>query len=102
MYDFRHGMSRLYRPIIRSNLESALDCLFSCRWLHPGSSNMAVLEVSLPSGFVARSESIESLIGSGLIKRSEVEGRVVLLYFDDVISSFVQIETRRRSTSPEL
>ncbi|XP_011781286.1 PREDICTED: LOW QUALITY PROTEIN: C3 and PZP-like alpha-2-macroglobulin domain-containing protein 8 [Colobus angolensis palliatus] len=55
------------------------------RWLHAGSSNMAVLEVPLLSGFRADIESLEQLLldkHMGM-KRYEVAGRRVLFYFDE-------------------
>ncbi|XP_006147251.1 C3 and PZP-like alpha-2-macroglobulin domain-containing protein 8 [Tupaia chinensis] len=55
------------------------------RWLHGGSSNMAVLEVSLLSGFRADIESLEQLLLDRHIgmKRYEVTGRKVVFYFDE-------------------
>ncbi|XP_042299772.1 C3 and PZP-like alpha-2-macroglobulin domain-containing protein 8 [Sceloporus undulatus] len=58
------------------------------RWLHSGSSNMAVLEVPLFSGFQPDIESLEQLLmnkQTGL-KRYEVDGRKVLFYFDEIPS----------------
>ncbi|KAJ7308318.1 hypothetical protein JRQ81_008852 [Phrynocephalus forsythii] len=58
------------------------------RWLYSGSSNMAVLEVPLFSGFHADIESLEQLLmnkQTGL-KRYEVDGRKVLFYFDEIPS----------------
>ncbi|KAI1230511.1 hypothetical protein IHE44_0009971 [Lamprotornis superbus] len=71
------------------------------RWLHSGSSNMAVLEVPLFSGFRADIESLEQVReGDGMgvqdwdllmnkqigLKRYEVDGRKVLFYFDEIPS----------------
>ncbi|KAL7992852.1 hypothetical protein Chor_017108 [Crotalus horridus] len=58
------------------------------RWLHSGSSNMAVLEVPLFSGFRADIESLEKLLTNKQIglKRYEVDGRKVLFYFDEIPS----------------
>ncbi|XP_063003438.1 C3 and PZP-like alpha-2-macroglobulin domain-containing protein 8 [Elgaria multicarinata webbii] len=58
------------------------------RWLHSGSSNMAVLEVPLFSGFQADVESLEQLLMNKQIglKRYELEGRKVLFYFDEIPS----------------
>ncbi|XP_054835570.1 C3 and PZP-like alpha-2-macroglobulin domain-containing protein 8 [Eublepharis macularius] len=58
------------------------------RWLHSGSSNMAVLEVPLLSGFQADVESLEQLFMNKQIglKRYEVDGRKVLFYFDEIPS----------------
>ncbi|XP_044296930.1 C3 and PZP-like alpha-2-macroglobulin domain-containing protein 8, partial [Varanus komodoensis] len=58
------------------------------RWLRPGSSNMAVLEVPLLSGFQADVGSLEQLLLNpppGL-KRYELSGRKVLFYFDEIPS----------------
>uniref|UniRef100_A0ACB8F2G9 C3 and PZP-like alpha-2-macroglobulin domain-containing protein 8 n=1 Tax=Sphaerodactylus townsendi TaxID=933632 RepID=A0ACB8F2G9_9SAUR len=65
------------------------------RWLHSGSSNMAVLEVPLLSGFQADIESLEQLLlnkQTGL-KRYEVDGRKVLFYFDEV--GHISVGSRR-------
>ncbi|KAG7488064.1 hypothetical protein MATL_G00029970 [Megalops atlanticus] len=58
------------------------------RWLHSGSSNMAVLEVPLLSGFRADVESLEKLLMDKRVglKRYEVDGRRVLFYFDEIPS----------------
>lgn len=58
------------------------------RWLHAGSSNMAVVEVELVSGFTADLESLEQLLFNrhAKVKRYEVEGRKVILYFDEIPS----------------
>ncbi|XP_015280131.1 PREDICTED: C3 and PZP-like alpha-2-macroglobulin domain-containing protein 8 [Gekko japonicus] len=58
------------------------------RWLHSGSSNMAVLEVPLLSGFQADIESLDQLLMNKQIglKRYEVDGRKVLFYFDEIPS----------------
>uniref|UniRef100_S4RW92 C3 and PZP like alpha-2-macroglobulin domain containing 8 n=1 Tax=Petromyzon marinus TaxID=7757 RepID=S4RW92_PETMA len=63
-------------------------CVFTCacRWLQTGSSNMAVLEVPLLSGFRADVESLEQvLLDKKLgLKRYELDGRKVLFYFDEI------------------
>ncbi|XP_078666355.1 C3 and PZP-like alpha-2-macroglobulin domain-containing protein 8 isoform X2 [Branchiostoma floridae x Branchiostoma belcheri] len=56
------------------------------RWLPPGASNMAVLEVSLLTGFEADIESLEKLIHDQHAKRYEVDGRKVFFYFDEIPS----------------
>ncbi|XP_065102652.1 C3 and PZP-like alpha-2-macroglobulin domain-containing protein 8 [Paramisgurnus dabryanus] len=58
------------------------------RWLHIGSSNMAVLEVPLLSGFRADVESLERLLLDKRVglKRYEVDGRKVHFYFDEIPS----------------
>uniref|UniRef100_A0A670K9B6 C3 and PZP like alpha-2-macroglobulin domain containing 8 n=1 Tax=Podarcis muralis TaxID=64176 RepID=A0A670K9B6_PODMU len=63
------------------------------RWLHLGSSNMAVLEVPLFSGFRADLESLEQLLSNKQIglKRYEVDGRKVLFYFDECTTTTNQV-----------
>ncbi|CAN9500475.1 unnamed protein product [Ophioblennius macclurei] len=58
------------------------------RWLHSGSSNMAVIEVPMISGFRADVESLERLLMDKRVglKRYEVNGRKVLFYFDEIPS----------------
>ncbi|XP_056132926.1 C3 and PZP-like alpha-2-macroglobulin domain-containing protein 8 [Lampris incognitus] len=58
------------------------------RWLHSGSSNMAVLEVPMLSGFRADIESLERLLMDKRVglKRYELDGRKVLFYFDEIPS----------------
>ncbi|XP_066270898.1 C3 and PZP-like alpha-2-macroglobulin domain-containing protein 8 [Branchiostoma lanceolatum] len=58
------------------------------RWLPPGASNMAVLEVSLLTGFEADIESLEKLLHDQqmTVKRYEVDGRKVFFYFDEIPS----------------
>ncbi|XP_078578004.1 C3 and PZP-like alpha-2-macroglobulin domain-containing protein 8 [Branchiostoma floridae x Branchiostoma japonicum] len=58
------------------------------RWLPPGASNMAVLEVSLLTGFEADIESLEKLLHDqqATVKRYEVDGRKVFFYFDEIPS----------------
>ncbi|XP_071343784.1 C3 and PZP-like alpha-2-macroglobulin domain-containing protein 8 isoform X1 [Trachinotus anak] len=58
------------------------------RWLHSGSSNMAVIEVPMISGFRADVESLERLLMDKRVglKRYELNGRKVLFYFDEIPS----------------
>uniref|UniRef100_A0A673A0I2 Kazal-like domain-containing protein n=1 Tax=Sphaeramia orbicularis TaxID=375764 RepID=A0A673A0I2_9TELE len=58
------------------------------RWLHSGSSNMAVIEVPMLSGFRADMESLERLLMDKRVglKRYELSGRKVLFYFDEIPS----------------
>lgn len=58
------------------------------RWLHSGSSNMAVIEVPMLSGFRADVESLERLLMDKRVglKRYELSGRKVLFYFDEIPS----------------
>ncbi|XP_054646446.1 C3 and PZP-like alpha-2-macroglobulin domain-containing protein 8 [Dunckerocampus dactyliophorus] len=58
------------------------------RWLHSGSSNMAVIEVPMISGFRADVESLERLLMDKRVglKRYELNGRKVLFYFDEISS----------------
>ncbi|XP_024909513.1 C3 and PZP-like alpha-2-macroglobulin domain-containing protein 8 isoform X2 [Cynoglossus semilaevis] len=61
------------------------------RWLHSGSSNMAVIEVPMISGFRADVESLERLLMDKKVglKRYELNGRKVLFYFDEIPSQCV-------------
>nr|XP_040039708.1 C3 and PZP-like alpha-2-macroglobulin domain-containing protein 8 [Gasterosteus aculeatus aculeatus] len=58
------------------------------RWLHSGSSNMAVIDVPMISGFRADVESLERLLMDKRVglKRYELSGRKVLFYFDEIPS----------------
>ncbi|XP_061594140.1 C3 and PZP-like alpha-2-macroglobulin domain-containing protein 8 [Cololabis saira] len=58
------------------------------RWLHSGSSNMAVIEVPMISGFRADVESLERVLMDKRVglKRYELSGRKVLFYFDEIPS----------------
>ncbi|XP_025771639.1 C3 and PZP-like alpha-2-macroglobulin domain-containing protein 8 [Puma concolor] len=73
------------------------------RWLHAGSSNMAVLDVPLLSGFRVDIESLEQLLSDKhfTLKRYEVAGRRVLFYFDEVPAvgpEQLTLPQRRRSS----
>ena len=59
------------------------------RWKHKGSSNMAVLEVSMLTGFKADIESLEKLLQRRhlKLKRYEIDGRKIVFYFDEVHSN---------------
>ncbi|KAL1022981.1 hypothetical protein UPYG_G00035010 [Umbra pygmaea] len=72
----------------QDNLDYRITLEACTRWLHPGSSNMAVLEVPLLSGFRADVESLERLLMDKRVglKRYEVEGRKVVFYFDEIPS----------------
>ncbi|XP_076446304.1 CD109 antigen-like [Babylonia areolata] len=56
------------------------------RWLGEGSSGMAVMEVGIPSGFEVDVDNMQS---PRVLKRTEVEDRKMVLYFDAVGSSQV-------------
>ncbi|KAM4808477.1 C3 and PZP-like alpha-2-macroglobulin domain-containing protein 8 isoform 1-T1 [Rhinophrynus dorsalis] len=72
----------------QDHLEYKVTLEACTRWLHSGASNMAVLELSLLSGFRADIESLEQLLLNKQIglKRYEVDGRKVLFYFDEIPS----------------
>lgn len=72
----------------QDNLDYRITIEACARWLHSGSSNMAVLEVPLLSGFRADVESLERLLIDKRVglKRYEVDGRKVLFYFDEISS----------------
>ncbi|XP_013402650.1 C3 and PZP-like alpha-2-macroglobulin domain-containing protein 8 [Lingula anatina] len=59
------------------------------KWLHAGSSNMAVVEASLLTGFTPERESLEKLLNHQhlRLKRYEIDGRKVLFYFDEIPNS---------------
>lgn len=58
--------------------------------MHAGSSNMAVTEVVLLSGFEADMETLdELLINNENVKRYEINRNVVVFYIDEVIYSLV-------------
>lgn len=61
---------------------------FLCRFTGLGndSSNMAVMEVTLPSGYTADPDSIPNLRASPYVQRVETKDgdTVVVLYFDKV------------------
>ncbi|XP_055020617.1 C3 and PZP-like alpha-2-macroglobulin domain-containing protein 8 isoform X1 [Boleophthalmus pectinirostris] len=61
------------------------------RWLHSGSSNMAVIEVPMLSGFRADVESLERLLTDKRVglKRYELSGRKVFFYFDEIPSQCI-------------
>nr|XP_033811133.1 C3 and PZP-like alpha-2-macroglobulin domain-containing protein 8 isoform X1 [Geotrypetes seraphini] len=83
-------------PASDQDLQEYKVILETCiRWLHSGSSNMAVLEVPLFSGFQADIESLEQLLINKQIglKRYEVDGRKVLFYFDEISSQCVTCVT---------
>ncbi|CAB1331426.1 unnamed protein product, partial [Coregonus sp. 'balchen'] len=66
----------------QDNLDYRITLEACARWLHTGSSNMAVLEVPLLSGFRA-DLLLDKRVG---LKRYEVDGRKVLFYFDEISS----------------
>nr|XP_029488379.1 C3 and PZP-like alpha-2-macroglobulin domain-containing protein 8 [Oncorhynchus nerka] len=72
----------------QDNLDYRITLEACARWLHSGSSNMAVLEVPLLSGFRSDVDSLERLLMDKRVglKRYEVDGRKVLFYFDEISS----------------
>ncbi|XP_067086562.1 C3 and PZP-like alpha-2-macroglobulin domain-containing protein 8 [Osmerus mordax] len=72
----------------QDNLDYRITIEACARWLHSGSSNMAVMEVPLLSGFRADVESLERLLLDKRVglKRYEVDGRKVFFYFDEISS----------------
>ncbi|XP_039255837.2 C3 and PZP-like alpha-2-macroglobulin domain-containing protein 8 [Styela clava] len=84
---------------IRSNTESAVleedtdlekiaHMKICGRWLNDGSSNMAVLEVPLLTGYVPDTESLNEALSnrSRSLKRYEVENSKIVFYFDEISS----------------
>jgi CD109 antigen len=68
---------------------------FSCRFVGTqgtNESNMAVMEVTLPSGFTVDADALPSLRMSQNVKRVETKNgdTVVVLYFDKVCSSVIK------------
>nr|XP_009861615.2 C3 and PZP-like alpha-2-macroglobulin domain-containing protein 8 [Ciona intestinalis] len=59
------------------------------RWNRQGSSNMAVLEYKLITGFVPDLESLQQVLDTNDVnlKRYEVSGRTILFYFDEIHST---------------
>jgi len=58
-------------------------------WLHSGASNMAVMELPLPSGFDVDMMSLRKLEidkSKTAVKKTEAAGRKILLYFDEISS----------------
>ena len=58
-------------------------------WLHSGASNMAVMELPLPSGFDVDMNSLRKLEidkSRTAVKKTEAAGRKILLYFDEISS----------------
>ncbi len=51
------------------------------RWRKQGASGMAVMEISIPSGFEPDMTAIGNVAG---IKRTERRGRNVVVYFNEV------------------
>ncbi|CAK8682027.1 unnamed protein product [Clavelina lepadiformis] len=88
-----HRRRRQSGDIISGTLRHSDDVRYqmeACvRWLHDGSSNMAVLEFNLLTGFRADLESIERMLQSNTInlKRYEISGRSILFYFDEIQST---------------
>ncbi|KAM4629689.1 C3 and PZP-like alpha-2-macroglobulin domain-containing protein 8 isoform 2-T2 [Polymixia lowei] len=72
----------------QDNMDFRISLEACARWLHSGSSNMAVLEVPMLSGFRADVESLERLLMDKRVglKRYELDGRKVLFYFDEIPS----------------
>ncbi|XP_029905241.1 C3 and PZP-like alpha-2-macroglobulin domain-containing protein 8 [Myripristis murdjan] len=72
----------------QDNMDFRVSLEACTRWLHSGSSNMAVLEFPLLSGFRADIESLERLLMDKRVglKRYELDGRKVLFYFDEIPS----------------
>ena len=56
------------------------------RWLHNGSSNMAVVEVLLLTGFRPDLQSLDGLLQQNhlRLKMYEIKGHKLLFYFDEV------------------
>ncbi|KAK2151551.1 hypothetical protein LSH36_359g00065 [Paralvinella palmiformis] len=82
----RPGSRRhMHRPEVRITLD------ICTKWLHPGSSNMAVLEVFIITGYTPDIDSLEKLLEREnlKLKRYEIDGRKVIFYFDEIQSRCV-------------
>ena len=64
---------------------------FDYRWLHPGSSNMAVLEVAIMTGYTPDVHTLDKLLDHRnlKLKRYDMEGRKIYFYFDEIRSGCV-------------
>ncbi|CAH3159931.1 unnamed protein product [Porites lobata] len=63
-----------------------LEMSISAKWLKEDSSNMAVIDVKLVSGYQVDEESLDRLMNHAKLgmKRYEIEGQHVILYFDEI------------------
>ncbi|XP_020628880.1 alpha-2-macroglobulin-like isoform X2 [Orbicella faveolata] len=63
-----------------------LEVSINAKWLREDSSNMAVIDVKLVSGYQVDEESLDRLSNSPKLglKRYEIEGQHVILYFDEI------------------
>lgn len=67
----------------RRRVNNSITIGACARWRLNGTSNMAVMEVTIATGYTADVASLESLVRAGL-KRYEVTKDTVVLYFDEV------------------
>ncbi|XP_006818919.1 C3 and PZP-like alpha-2-macroglobulin domain-containing protein 8 [Saccoglossus kowalevskii] len=93
----QHGKTRMNRSALKESYIETNDLIgndykvtieICTRWLHAGSSNMAVIEASLLTGFRPDTETLEKLLlnrHTG-VKRYDVDGRMVIFYFDEISS----------------
>ena len=65
-------------------------------WLEKGSSNMAVLEIGIPTGFAADKQSVTQ---HPLLKRTEDGEDKIILYFDEVHIAFRKAKIGTRNNS---
>lgn len=63
-----------------------LDFSISAKWLREDTSNMAVIDVKLVSGYQVDEESLDRLTNQPKLglKRYEMEGQHVIMYFDEI------------------
>lgn len=63
-----------------------LEFSITARWLRQDTSNMAVIDVKLVSGYQVDEESLEKLSNQPKLglKRYEMEGQHVIMYFDEI------------------
>lgn len=71
--------------LVERNMEGRYRITSCVRWLKRGSSNMAVMEFNLLTGFRLDLESVHQLLQTQrLLKRYEVKDRTVFFYFDEI------------------
>ncbi|XP_068693904.1 alpha-2-macroglobulin-like [Montipora foliosa] len=63
-----------------------LEMSITAEWLEEDTSNMAVIDVKLVSGYEANEDSLKELLKTPSLglKRYEMEGQHVILYFDEI------------------
>jgi hypothetical protein len=74
--------------LVHRSMEGRYRVKSCVRWMKRGSSNMAVMEFNLLTGFRPDLESVHQLLQTQrLLKRYEVKDRTVFFYFDEIPST---------------